>query len=70
MIPPVENRSVRRPPSKVMPFLALVAGVALLLLEWREGSSFWFWFAVVLIVFAIGSLWAGRASASGRAPED
>jgi hypothetical protein len=51
----------RRTPSKVMPYLALLAGAGLLALEWRDGSTFWFWFAVVLIGFAVIGIVAWRA---------
>jgi hypothetical protein len=39
-----------------MPLFALCAGVALVVLEWREGISFWLVFALLLILFAIAAL--------------
>ena len=43
--PPFRRRSTT-------PLLALVAGVVLLVLEWRGGVSFWSVFALLLIAFA------------------
>lgn len=59
---PPEKRGL---PGNTMPLLALVAGVVLLALEWREGVAFWSVFAVVLIVFAAGALVAGAVGGAG-----
>lgn len=47
----------RKNPSRGIPILALVTGVALIVLEWRsESNTFWIILGGVLILFAVLSL--------------
>jgi hypothetical protein len=46
----------QRPRFTLMPTLALITGVALIVLEWREGFGFWMIVAIVLILFAVAAL--------------
>lgn len=52
-----EQLASRKKPSRGIPILALVAGIALIVLEWRsESNTFWIILGGVLIVFAVLSL--------------
>lgn len=51
----IDNTSSK--PSRGIPILALVAGIALIVLEWRsESNTFWIILGGVLILFAVLSL--------------
>jgi hypothetical protein len=39
-----------------MPWLALIAGLGLVVLEWREGFGFWMIAALILVLFAVAAL--------------
>jgi hypothetical protein len=60
----------QRPRQTLMPVLALVAGVGLVALEWREGFGFWMVVALILILFAVAALvFPGDAGSAERGVE-